>query len=237
MPWRYRQEGGRVEPQELRQPWVQQPPGTQAPPQGPGRSSSVRPPGLTCGDPPLASLAEASVAEFQPEPVNSRVWACPQPRRPTRGSAHPGTAPMARPLAALRDPSLLLPALLSAAARPLTSHSVLRATPPRAQRAATPRPPRHRERRRAPRIHRPRCLPASLALYSFSHCLPCQNTTRVTCPNNSQPTLVTSSAEAARAGCYGNAAARSGVGDWGPVFPEQGLRGPGDPQGPPAPRA
>lgn len=94
----------------------------------------------------MASLAEASVAGFQPEPVSSRVWACPQPRRLTRGSAHPGTAPMVRPLTALRDPSLLLPALLSAAARPLTSLSVLRATPPRAQRAdpaaaETPRRP------------------------------------------------------------------------------------------------
>lgn len=115
---------------------------------------------------------------------------------------------MARPLAALRDPSLLLPALLSAAARPLTSHSVLRATPPGAQRAATPRPPRRRDA--APRASTgpTACLPGSLALYSFSHCLPCQNTTRVTCPDNSQPTLVTSSAEAARARCYGNAAAR-----------------------------
>lgn len=81
------------------------------------------------------------------------------------------------------------------------------------------------------------CPPRSLALYSFSHCLPCQNTTLVTCPNNSQPTLVTSSAEAARAGCYGNTAARPGVGVWGPVLRDKGLRGPRDPQEPPAPRA
>lgn len=72
---------------------------------------------------------------------------------------------MARPLAALRDPSLLLPALLSAAARPLTSHSVLRATPPRAQRASTPRPPRRRD---AAPAHPPSPLPARLARSLFT---------------------------------------------------------------------
>lgn len=50
----------------------------------------------------------------------------------------------------------------SAAARPLTSHSVLRATPPRARSAQRPRGRRDAETPR-PRIHRPRCLPASLA--------------------------------------------------------------------------
>lgn len=164
MPWRDRHGGGRVGPRELRQPSVKCPLGTEAPPQGPGHNSPRSPPGLTCGAPPQASLAEASVGGFPPEsePVSSRARACPQPRRPTRGAAHPRAAPMARPLAALRDPSLLLPALLSAAARPLTSHSVLRATPPRAQR---PRGRRDAQtpRRRAPRIHRPRSLPARLA--------------------------------------------------------------------------
>lgn len=180
----------------------------------------------------MASLAEASVAGFQPEPVSSRVWACPQPRRLTRGSAHPGTAPMVRPLTALRDPSLLLPALLSAAARPLTSLSVLRATPPRAQRAdpAAAETPRRPD---AAPAHPPAPLPArlarSLALYSFSHCLPCQNTTLVTCPNNSQPILVTSSAEAARAGCYGNASRAPWSWRLGTGLPGQGsqrIRGP-----------
>lgn len=77
MPWRDRHRGGRVGPQELRQPSVKCPLGTEAPPQGPGRSSPRSPPGLTCGAPPLASLAEASVGGFPPEsePVSSRARA------------------------------------------------------------------------------------------------------------------------------------------------------------------
>lgn len=74
---------------------------------------------------------------------------------------------MARPLAALRDPSLLLPALLSAAARPLTSHSVLRATPPRASAARSDPVAAETPRRRArastvPAVCPPRSLARSL---------------------------------------------------------------------------
>lgn len=176
MPWRDRHGEGRVGPRELRQPSVKCPLGTEAPPQGPGRISPRSPPGLTCGAPPQASLAEASVGGFPPEsePVSSRARACPQPRRPTRGATHPRAAPMARPLAALRDPSLLLPALLSAAARPLTSHSVLRATPPRAQRAATPRPTRRPDAETPRPAHPPAslaaCPPRSLSTLSLTVC-------------------------------------------------------------------
>lgn len=77
---------------------------------------------------------------------------------------------MARPLTALRDPSLLLPALLPAAAGPLTSHSVLRATPPRAQRTATPRPPRRRDVAPRATTGRAACPPCSLSTLFLTVC-------------------------------------------------------------------
>lgn len=230
MPWRYRHGGRRVGPQELRQPSAKYPPGTQAPPQGSGAQQPPKCPRPHLrGSPlprrgsgsrvPAGAGQQQSPGMFSAEPTNaclcppgSGSHGPPAHRPPGPLAPPPGTAPRGRRAAhiTLRAPGH---------ASPSAAHS----DPAAAQ---TPR-------RRAPRNHRPGCLPALLALYSFSHCLPCQNTTRVTCPNNSQPTLVTSSAEAARAGCYGNAAAakRPRAGVWGPVFPGQGLSRLRDPPG------
>lgn len=143
---------------------------------------------------------------------------------------------MARPLAALRDPSLLLPALLSAAARPLTSHSVLRATPPRAQGAERPRGRLDAEMPRP--AHPPAPLPARLArsllflsLFALSKHYPGH-------VSQQQPTH---SRHFLRGGCARRLLWQHRRAPWsrslGTGLHGRGSQRTGNPQGPPAPRA
>lgn len=143
-------------------------------------------------------------------PPGNRSHGPPAHRPPGPLAPPPGTALCGRPAAhiTLRAPSHASP---SAARRPRGRRDA--ETPRRRARAST-----------GPADCPPRSLARSLALYSFSHCLPCQNTTLVTCPNNSQPILVTSSAEAARAGCYGNASRAPWSWRLGTGLPGQGSQ-------------